>query len=73
MAIYLLTHNLQARVFIATTALFFIILNYIKLPFHLSAGLLDWSLLSSTLWLPPLAPLGVWMAGFRCSHAEGAL
>lgn len=59
--IYLLLHNLQPRTFIATTAIFFLILNYIKLPFYLSAGLFDWSLLRSALPLLVLAPIGVWI------------
>jgi hypothetical protein len=53
--------NLQPRTFIATTALFFLILNYIKVPFYLYAGLFDWALLRSALWILPLAPLGVWI------------
>ncbi len=59
--IYLLLHNLQPRTFIATTAIFFLILNYIKLPFYLSAGLFDWGLLRSALPLLILAPIGVWI------------
>jgi hypothetical protein len=59
--IYLLMHNLQPRAFIATTAIFFLILNYIKLPFYLYAGLFDWDLLRSALPLLVLAPLGVWI------------
>jgi len=59
--IYLLMHNLQPRTFIATTAIFFLILNYIKLPFYLYAGLFDWTLLRSALPLLVLAPIGVWI------------
>jgi hypothetical protein len=59
--IYLLMHNLQPRAFIATTALFFMILNYIKVPFYLAADLFDWPLLRSVVWLLPLAPIGVWI------------
>lgn len=59
--IYLLLHNLQPRTFIATTAIFFLLLNYIKLPFYLYAGLFDWALLRSALWILPLAPIGVWI------------
>lgn len=59
--IYLLMHNLQPRAFIATTAIFFLILNYIKLPFYLYAGLFDWTLLRSALPLLILAPIGVWI------------
>jgi hypothetical protein len=54
-------HNLQPRAFIATTAIFFLILNYIKLPFYLYAGLFDWDLLRRALPLLVLAPLGVWI------------
>ncbi|MDW8319507.1 MAG: sulfite exporter TauE/SafE family protein, partial [Anaerolineae bacterium] len=59
--IYLLMRNLQPRTFIATTAIFFFILNYIKLPFYLYADLFDWALLRSALPLLVLAPLGVWI------------
>ncbi len=59
--IYLLMRNLQPRTFIATTAIFFLILNYIKLPFYLYAGLFDWALLRSALPLLVLAPIGVWI------------
>lgn len=60
--IYLLIEgSLQPRAFIATTALFFLVLNYIKLPFYLGVGLFNWELLRSALWLLPLAPLGVWI------------
>jgi hypothetical protein len=59
--IYLLMHNLQPRAFIATTAIFFLILNYIKLPFYLYAGLFEWDLLRSALPLLILAPIGVWI------------
>jgi uncharacterized protein len=59
--IYLLMRDLQPRTFIATTAIFFLILNYIKLPFYLYAGLFDWALLRSALPLLVLAPIGVWI------------
>jgi hypothetical protein len=59
--IYLLLRDLQPRVFIGTTAIFFFLLNYIKLPFFLYAGLFDWDLLRSALPLLILAPIGVWI------------
>lgn len=59
--IYLLMYNLQPRVFIATTALFFLILNYIKLPFYLYANLFNWPLITRMVWVLPLAPIGVWI------------
>ena len=54
-------YNLQPRVFIATTALFFLILNYIKLPFYFAANLFNGQQLLSIVWLLPLAPIGVWI------------
>lgn len=59
--IYLLMYDLQPRVFIGTTALFFLILNYIKLPFYFAADLFDWQQLVSIVWALPLAPIGVWI------------
>lgn len=59
--IYLLMQNLQPRVFIATTALFFMILNYIKIPFYYAAGLFDLARIVNVAWLLPLVPVGVWL------------
>lgn len=59
--IYLLMQDLQPRVFIATTALFFMILNYIKVPFYLTAGLFDLARIVQVAWLLPLVPVGVWL------------
>ncbi len=59
--IYLLLRGLPPRTFIGTTALFFLILNYIKVPFYLYAGMFDWALLRSALPLLALAPIGVWI------------
>ncbi len=57
--IYLLMQNVTPRVFIATSALFFLILNWIKVPFYLYADLFDSELLRQIIWLLPLVPLGV--------------
>ena len=59
--IYLLMYNLQPRVFIATTALFFLILNYIKLPFYFAADLFNGQQLSVIVCLPALRVFGVWI------------
>ena len=71
--IYLLMHNLQPRTFIATTAIFFLLLNYIKLPFYLYAGLFDWALLRSALPLLILAPIGVWIGRAFVLHVDKEL
>jgi hypothetical protein len=58
---YLLLQDLRPRVFAATSAFFFFILNYIKVPFYLAADVFNLELLWQLLWLLPLVPLGVWV------------
>lgn len=58
-SIYMLLQNLTPRVFVATTALFFALVNWMKVPFYAYAGLFDLSQLTSILWLLPLLPVGV--------------
>ena len=60
-AIYLLLQNVQPRVFAATSAIFFMILNYIKVPFYFVANLFNFDLLGQMFWLLLLVPLGVWV------------
>lgn len=66
-SIYLLMQRVTPWVFIATSALFFMILNWIKVPYYLYAGLFDFQRLRQIAWLMPLVPLGVligrWAAG----------
>lgn len=60
-SVYLLLQELQPRVFVATSALFFAVLNWIKVPFYFYAGLFDWELFWSLAFLLPVLPLGVWV------------
>jgi len=59
--IYLLMQDLQPSVFVATAVLFFAVLNWIKVPYYLYAGLFDFSTELKLIWLSPLVPLGVWL------------
>ncbi len=59
-SIYLLMQNVTPAVFIATSALFFLILNWIKVPFYIYADLFDFEQLRQIAWLVLLVPLGVW-------------
>jgi hypothetical protein len=59
--IYLLLQDLSPAVFVSTSVLFFAILNWIKVPYYLFAGVLNLQLLVGLLWLFPLVPLGVWL------------
>jgi uncharacterized protein len=58
---YLLMQNIPPRMFVATSALFFMALNWIKVPTYLYAGLFDFGLLGQVAWLLPLLPLSVWV------------
>jgi uncharacterized membrane protein YfcA len=60
-AIYLLLQNLTPRVFVATSALFFTALNWIKVPSYYFIGLFHMDQLRQVMWLLPLLPLSVWL------------
>lgn len=60
-AIYLLMQELDPRVFVATSALYFAIVNWLKVPYYFYAGLFHVESLRQVLWLLPLIPLGVWL------------
>ena len=59
---YLLLQKLTARPFIATTAIYFALLNLIKVPGFLYTGVLDLPLLFSLWWVFPFIPVGIWVA-----------
>lgn len=59
---YLLLQKLTARSFIATSAIYFALLNLIKVPGFLYTGVLDLPLLFSLWWVFPFIPLGIWVA-----------
>jgi uncharacterized protein len=59
--IYLLLQKLEPTLFVATSALFFAILNWVKVPYFLAGGLIDFQLLRQLIWLLPLVPVGVWV------------
>ena len=60
-AIYLLMQNIPPRTFVATTVLFFAVLNWIKVPSYYFAGLFDFKLLAQVVWLLPILPVSVWL------------
>jgi len=59
---YLLLQKLKARPFIATTAIFFALLNLIKVPGFLYTGVLNLPLLFSLWWVFLFIPVGIWVA-----------
>lgn len=61
-SIYLLLQGITPRTFIATSALFFMILNWLKVPFYWRSGLFDLALLRGiALPMLVLVPIGVWV------------
>ncbi|MBP7963364.1 MAG: sulfite exporter TauE/SafE family protein [Caldilineaceae bacterium] len=60
-AIYLLMQTMTPRAFVATNALFFAIINWLKVPSYAYAGLFDPAQLLRIVWLLPLIPVGVWI------------
>jgi uncharacterized membrane protein YfcA len=59
--IYLLMQNLTPVAFVGTTTLFFALLNVIKIPPLIVAGLMDWEVLLRVAWVIPLLPIAVWV------------
>jgi hypothetical protein len=59
---YLLLQKLQPRPFIATGAIYFALLNLIKVPGFLYTGVLNLPVLFSVWWVFLFIPLGIWVA-----------
>lgn len=59
-SIFLLMQGISPRVFVATAALFFFTLNWIKVPYYFYAQLFDFPKLWGVAWLLPMVPLGAW-------------
>lgn len=59
---YLLLQKFKARPFIATSAIYFALLNLIKVPGFLYTGVLNVPLLLSLWWVFPFIPVGIWVA-----------
>jgi len=69
-SIYLLMQEVTPRVFIATSAVFFLILNWIKVPYYFYADLFDFQLLMRIAWLLPLVPAGVWVGRWAAGRVN---
>ena len=70
-SIYLLMQDLTPQVFLATSALFFLILNWLKVPFYMYGQLFDFPRLLSIAWIViPVVPLGVWVGKWAALRIE---
>lgn len=58
-AIYLLMQRLAPRTFVATNAVYFAVINWLKVPYYAYAGVFHMEQLVRVIWLLPLIPLSV--------------
>jgi uncharacterized membrane protein YfcA len=70
---YLLLQKIKARPFIATSAIYFALLNIIKVPGFLYTGVLNLPLLFSLWWVFPFIPIGIWVARVTLTHVSPAV
>lgn len=66
-SIYLMLHDVTPRVFIATSVLFYAILNWVKVPYFYFTGLFDFQRTWQTAWVFPIVPIGVWFGRWLAS------
>lgn len=57
--IYFLLQRMDKRVFVGTSARFYVAVNTIKVPFLAQSGYIHGETLRTALWLVPLAPLAI--------------
>jgi uncharacterized membrane protein YfcA len=69
-SIYLLLQDVVPRVFIATSAIFFFLLNWIKVSYYWYADLFNFQLLLGIAWLLLIVPLGVWVGRWGASKVD---
>ncbi len=58
---FLLPQRLDQRYFVGTCARYYLIFNSVKVPFLVQGSFITWHTLQASLWLVPLAPVGVWL------------
>jgi uncharacterized membrane protein YfcA len=58
-SIYLMLQNVTPRVFVATSVLFYALLNWIKVPFYYFTGMFDFQQIWQIAWVFPIVPFGV--------------
>jgi uncharacterized protein len=60
-AVYMLAQRIDKTAFVATSVVFFFVVNYVKLVPYAILGQLNLSNLAASLLFAPLAPLGIWL------------
>ena len=60
-AVYMLPQRLDKTLLVGTSAVFFLVVNYVKLVPYAFLGQLNTAILTTALIFAPLAPLGIWL------------
>lgn len=60
MAVYMLAMRLPKMDFVGTGAVYFLIMNFFKVPFMVNLGLINAQSFSLNLWLAPVVVAGAW-------------
>lgn len=71
--IYMLPHRPDKTTFVATSVVFFLIVNYVKLVPYYFLGQLNAENLSTSLLFAPLAPMGIWIGVWLHKHLTEAV
>ncbi len=58
---YMLLQDVTPEVFVGTTTLYFAVLNLLKVPSYIIAGLFDLNMLLRVIWSLPAIPVGVYL------------
>ena len=72
-AVYMLPQRIDKTALVATSAVFFLVVNYVKLVPYAFLGQLNAANLTTALIFAPLAPLGIWLGVWlhrRASEAD---
>ena len=71
--IYMLPHKPDKTTFVATSVVFFLIVNYVKLVPYYLLGQLNVENLATSLLFAPLAPIGIWIGVWLHKHLTESL
>jgi uncharacterized membrane protein YfcA len=72
-AVYMLPQRMDKTLLVGTSAVFFLVVNYVKLVPYALLGQLNAANLTTALIFAPLAPLGIWLGVWLHRHvSEGS-
>lgn len=71
--LYLMTVGLEPRRFVGTTVAFFAMINLIKIPGYLVAGVFDGELIVDSLWSWVMVPVGVFLGRLLVTRINRAV